>query len=86
MTGERARAANAAIAGNYDALVYDPERNPLTDPRIIFGHAAVFGQVRKPSEHIRSGGTAPHFRGMSSSRRLIGSAGLRRMADGRMCE
>mgnify|MGYP001112861243 CR=1 FL=1 len=76
MKGERVRAVNAAIAGNYDALVFDPEPNPLTDPRIIFGHAAAFGQVRKPADVLDIGcGTGMQLLQASShvGGRLVGT-------------
>jgi SAM-dependent methyltransferase len=41
-------AVNAAIAENYDAVMYDPGAVPFLDIANLFGHAALFGEVAKP--------------------------------------
>lgn len=55
MSEDKARAVNAAIARNYDALVYDPQPNALLDPDRVCGLAAMFGSVRDPVDVLDLG-------------------------------
>src|SRR5690606_20693950 len=47
-----ARAFNAQVAGQYDALAYEPVPEPLLDPDRVLGMAALYGCAPPPGQAV----------------------------------